>query len=185
MTVTRVWLGVVLRRAWGSLLFISLVAGLGGSIVVTALLGAERTNTALPRAFAAADPPTARFESDSQSSIDSLAALPGVRAVHPLELYPGRVEGSSADVTLVVTPELKGKLGPLTSGKREERSFRTYGPLKVLGADCNKHGDSDLGCAPENTYMRLNFSNAVEAKDITYPLYRHMYVIADGPQQGS
>ncbi len=102
-------MGVVLRRAWGSLVFISLVAGLGGSIVVTALLGAERTNTALPRAFAAADPPTARLESDSQSSIDSLAALPGVRAVHPLELYPGRVEGSSADVTLVVTPDPIGR----------------------------------------------------------------------------
>ena len=100
---------MVLRRAWGSLLFISLVAGLGGSIVATALLGAERTHSALPRAIAAADPPTARVESDSHSSIDSLAALPGVRALHPLELYPGRVEGSSADVTLIATPDAIGR----------------------------------------------------------------------------
>jgi putative ABC transport system permease protein len=109
VTVTRVWVGVVLRRAWGSLLFISLVAGLGGSIVATALLGAERTRTAVDRAFADADPPTARLESDSQSSIEALAALPGVRAVDPIELYPGRVDGSSADVILLVTPDDLGR----------------------------------------------------------------------------
>ena len=109
MTVARVWVGVVFRRGWGSLLFISLVAGLGGSIVVTALLGAERTRTALERAFATNDPPAARVDSDSSTSIEALAALPGVRTVHSLELYPGRVDGSSADVTLVVVPQPIGR----------------------------------------------------------------------------
>jgi FtsX-like permease family protein len=109
VTIARVWVGVVCRRAWGSLLFISLIAGLGGSIVATAVLGAERTRTAVDRAFAAADPPTARLESDSQSSIDALETLSGVRAVDPLELYPGRVDGSSADVTLLVTPDALGR----------------------------------------------------------------------------
>ena len=141
MTVTRVWVGVVLRRAWGSLLFISLVAGIGGSIVVTALLGAERTHTALPRAIAAADPPTARVEADSQSSIDFLAAQPGVRAVHPLELYPGRVDGSSADVTLVVTPDPIGRTidlvdidqGRLPDPKASDEAFVTRVLAESLG----------------------------------------------------
>ncbi|HSB85122.1 MAG TPA: FtsX-like permease family protein, partial [Ilumatobacteraceae bacterium] len=107
--VAKVWIGVVVRRSWTSLLFVSLMAGLGGSIVVIALVGAERTRTAVDRALIATDPPAARVESDSHESIEALAAVPGVRAVYPLELYPGRVEGSSADVTLVVTPDPLGR----------------------------------------------------------------------------
>jgi hypothetical protein len=90
-------------------LFISIVAGLGSSIVVTALIGAMRTRTAVERAIDATGPPTAQVEAGSNAAVQALARLPGVRAVESLELYPGRVEGSSADVTLTATPDSVGR----------------------------------------------------------------------------
>ena len=163
MTVARVWVGVVFRRAWGSLLFISLVAGLGGSIVVTALLGAERTRTALSRAFAAADPPAARVDSDSYTSLEVLAALPGVRVVHSFEMYPGRVEGSSADVTLLVAPEPIGRTidlidlqqGRLPDPRASDEALLTTDLADTLGLGV---GEVFMFAAPSPAQLEYFFS---------------------------
>lgn len=81
-----------LRRRWRSVLAVALLLGLGGAVVLSALAGARRTQSAYPRlneATAAAD-----FSVEvSPEYFDEIAALPAVEVVAPASfvfvLVPG------------------------------------------------------------------------------------------------
>jgi hypothetical protein len=79
-----VWLLVrcELRRRWCSLLVVALLVGIVGAIVLTAVAGARRTESAYPRVLDALDAHDATVEVSSEY-FDEIAALPQVEAVAP------------------------------------------------------------------------------------------------------
>lgn len=66
-------------------------------------------------------------------------------------------------VEVKVDASLRGKEGPLPSGREHVSKFKTYGPLRILQASCT--GDKDR-CEPEYGLIRLTFSNPVKVGDV-------------------
>jgi hypothetical protein len=71
-----------LRRRWRSLLAVALLVGLVGGLVLTAVAGARRTDSAYPRLLEALDTSDVSVEV-APEYFDEIAALPQVEAVAP------------------------------------------------------------------------------------------------------
>lgn len=73
-----------LRRTVGATLGLVLLAGLAGAVVLAAVAGAHRTDTAFDRFLTATKGPDAIFQPQSEDELEQVSALPEVRAVAPL-----------------------------------------------------------------------------------------------------
>jgi uncharacterized protein YfaS (alpha-2-macroglobulin family) len=69
-----------------------------------------------------------------------------------------------APIQLRVDAQLRGTEGPLPSGVERSIDFHTYGPLKVVGIDCDRYSP-DKKCAAREGFS-LRFSNAVKVSDL-------------------
>jgi putative ABC transport system permease protein len=101
--LARLWLRTTYRRAWLGLVFVGLLVGLGAAVVAVALVGAERTRTALDRAIAGGAPPRVQVQTDDPATLTALDGVDGLRAWAPLSIYVGSVDGWGGDVTVKVT----------------------------------------------------------------------------------
>jgi FtsX-like permease family len=93
MGVVWLWARATTRRALGGLLLIAVLAGLSGATVLIAVVGAERTRSALDRAVVADDPAVINLNSNDAHAFDGLDQIPGVREVLPFETFIGGTAG--------------------------------------------------------------------------------------------
>ena len=95
MRVALTWLRLDLRRRWRSLVVLALLVALSAGVVLTAVAGARRGDTAFDRLWARTLPATVTVL-PNQPGFDwsKVAALPGVTAVGLFAVYYGAsVEG--------------------------------------------------------------------------------------------
>ena len=96
------WARATTRRALGGLALIAMIAGLSGATVLIAVVGAERTRSALDRAVIADDPAVIHLNSNDAHAFDGLDRIPGVREVLPFETFIGGTAGKG--FILYMTP---------------------------------------------------------------------------------
>src|SRR5918995_1669367 len=98
-----VWLLVRcdLRRRWRSLLVVALLVGLVGVVVLTAVAGARRTESAYPRLLDALQTSDASVEV-SPEYFDEIAGLPQVEAVAPASFFFVAPEGLEGEDILTM-----------------------------------------------------------------------------------
>ncbi|WP_437662918.1 Ig-like domain-containing protein [Sorangium sp. So ce1182] len=79
------------------------------------------------------------------------------------ELVPRAPLPRDSEIEMVVSQGLRGREGPLPAGEEQRFSYRTYGPLRLLNAQCDR--DTPQGrCAAEGGFT-LAFSNPVRLAD--------------------
>ena len=100
-----VWLLVrcELRRRWRSLLVVALLVGLVGAVVLTAVAGARRTESAYPRLLDELDAHDAAVEV-SPDYFDEIAGLPQVEAVAPASFMFVTPAGFEGDGLTTMAP---------------------------------------------------------------------------------
>jgi ABC-type lipoprotein release transport system permease subunit len=98
-----VWLLVRcdLRRRWRSLVVVALLVGVVGAVVLTAVAGARRTDSAYPRLLEALDASDASVEV-SPEYFDEIAGLPRVEAVAPASFFFVAPEGLEGEDILTL-----------------------------------------------------------------------------------
>ena len=98
------WARATTRRALGGLALIAMVAGLSGATVLIAVVGAERTRSALDRAVVADDPAQIQLNSTDAHAFDGLDRVPGVREVLPYATFIGGTAGKGFILYMVPRP---------------------------------------------------------------------------------
>ncbi|WP_437494697.1 MG2 domain-containing protein [Sorangium sp. So ce1014] len=79
------------------------------------------------------------------------------------EIVPRAPLPLNSEVEVVVAGSLRGSEGPLPAGEEQRFSYRTYGPLRVLGHRCDRDTPQG-GCATDGG-VTLSFSNPVRFAD--------------------
>ena len=124
------WLRLDLRRRWRSLVVLALLVALSAGVVLTAVAGARRGDTAFDRLWARTLPATVTVL-PNQPGFDwsKVAALPGVTAVGLFAVYyGGAVEGM--DGVDVGFPPANGGVGQ-TVERPVVLAGRMYNPARV------------------------------------------------------
>jgi FtsX-like permease family len=106
MDATWLWVRAMTRHTLDGLVLIALLAGLSGAVVLIAVVGAQRTRSALDRAVAADDPGLIHLSSQDPSAFEGLNQIPGVRLALPLETFIGNegITGTSFLLFMVPRP---------------------------------------------------------------------------------
>jgi putative ABC transport system permease protein len=141
------WARADVRRRWGGLVFLALLIGLVGAVVLTALTGARRTATSLDRLVAAVGFRDAVFQGVDPSDLDRLATLPFVERVIPVEQYVGTVKGTDLDVGLYIGTSAWGrdvdrpvlKAGRLPDQDRADEVLANSKMASALGLELGDH----------------------------------------------
>jgi hypothetical protein len=104
MEATWLWVRAAARRTRGSLALIAMVSGLSAAVVLIALVGAQRTRSALDRAVRADDPGLIHLQSPDPKAFAALDQVPGVRAVLPSETFIGNEAVTGRGFLLNMSP---------------------------------------------------------------------------------
>jgi ABC-type lipoprotein release transport system permease subunit len=98
------WVRAAARRTRGSLALIAMLSGLSATVVLIALVGAQRTRSALDRAVRADDPGLIHLQSPDPIALAGLDQVPGVRAVLPFETFIGSEAVTGREFLLYMSP---------------------------------------------------------------------------------
>jgi putative ABC transport system permease protein len=105
VTVNRgalLWAGADLRRRWRGALFLALLAGLGAGVVLAAVVGIRRTDSALDRAIAERRVADAIVEVSTPDDISVILARPEVVEGDTADMYLGQIDGAEFDAFAIV-----------------------------------------------------------------------------------
>ena len=96
------WACADLRRRWAGLLVIAVLTGLSAAVVMVAVLGARRTESALPRALAATGTSDVSLQYTDPAITDAVLGAPQVADGATASLYVGGTEGVGVDLSALV-----------------------------------------------------------------------------------
>jgi hypothetical protein len=91
--------------------------------------------------------------------------LPDAKQPKVLLIKPKRPLPVNANIELKIAASLKGTEGPLEAGAPQSVSFRTYGPLRVDGIECDRP-DRGAPCAPRSPHLSLSFTNPIQPNQL-------------------
>ena len=96
------WTRSDLRRRWRGALFLALLAGLGAGVVLAAVVGARRTESALDRAITERRVPDAMVDVNTPDDISVVLARPEVVEGDTVDMYLGQIDGVEFDAVAIV-----------------------------------------------------------------------------------
>ena len=91
-----------LRRRWRGALFLALLAGLGAGVVLAAVAGIRRTDSALDRAIAERRVADAIVQVSTPDEVSVVLARPEVVEADTADMYLGRIDGVEFDAFAIV-----------------------------------------------------------------------------------
>ena len=96
------WTRSDLRRRWRGALFLALLAGLGAGVVLAAVVGIRRTDSALDRAIAERRVADAIVQVSTPDELSVVLARPEVVEADTADMYLGQIDGVEFDAFAIV-----------------------------------------------------------------------------------
>ena len=106
------WVRADLRHRWRGIVFLALLAGIGFGIVLAALGGARRTDSAIDRAIDERRVADAVFQLNTPEAAKVVLEQPQVVEVATADMYLGQIEGVEFDAAALVVHGGWGTGGP-------------------------------------------------------------------------
>ena len=106
------WVRADLRHRWRGIVFLALLAGIGFGIVLAALGGARRTDSAIDRAIVERRVADAVVQLNTPEAAKVVLEQPQVVEVATADMYLGQIEGVEFDAAALVVHGGWGTGGP-------------------------------------------------------------------------
>lgn len=172
MGAARAWARTEIQRRLAGTLALTLLIGLAGAVVLTALAGARRTETAFARLLDSADTADVRLQYSSNASIDdevlrALRSHPDIELAEQVYFTLAVAEGSEYDLSLFSGPDA----ALFTAVDRPQiLEGRRPDPAAVNEVLANRFLASNLGLRVGDTLQLATFTPAqIEADDYQAP----------------